>query len=144
MEDTTLIKFHTNKPIISYLSYPDFDTDPYPILKTSMQIDLRKLHVTCKDYEDLDDPRILHRKESFVTADYPLYAKFMKLSQQEEAWGLLDKPGTLGTRSSWLRCLEEHCADLRGHRLVWRNNADPYKVKLLRSVQRSSNFKTEP
>jgi DNA phosphorothioation-associated putative methyltransferase len=143
MEDTTLIKFHTNKPMISYLCYPDFDTDPHPVLKTSMQIDLRKLHVTYMDYEESDDPHILHRKESFVLADYPLYAKFMKLSQQEEAWGLLDKPGTIGKRSSWLRCLEEHCADLQGHRLVWRNDADPYNVKLLRSAQRSRLLKTK-
>jgi hypothetical protein len=38
-------------------------------------------------------------------------------------------------RQGWLKCLEVHCAELRGHRLVWRKDADPYHVKLVRSAQ---------
>ncbi|MDX2270996.1 MAG: DNA phosphorothioation-associated putative methyltransferase [Cyanobacteriota bacterium] len=34
-------------------------------------------------------------------------------------------------------CLDDHCATLQGHRVVWRKDADPYKVKLLRSQIRS-------
>jgi hypothetical protein len=31
----TLIKFNTNQPKISYLFYPEFDTDPHPALQRS-------------------------------------------------------------------------------------------------------------
>jgi DNA phosphorothioation-associated putative methyltransferase len=137
MENATLIKFHTAKPKISYLVYPDFETAPHPALQTSMQIDLRDLHVTYRDYDTIDNPPILHRKETFIAPDNPLYEKFAKLTQQEEAWGLLDHSNSIGTRKQWQRRLEENCAELRGHRVIWRKDADPYQVKILRSAQRS-------
>jgi DNA phosphorothioation-associated putative methyltransferase len=92
MEGATLIKFHTSKPKISYLFYPEFDTEPYPSLHTSMQIDLRDLIVTYRDYDSSDNPPILHRKETFVGPNYPLFEKFTKLTQQEEEWGTAPAP----------------------------------------------------
>jgi DNA phosphorothioation-associated putative methyltransferase len=135
MDGATLVKFHTNVPKISYLFYPDFDTDPHPALHTSMQIDLRDLQVIYRDYDTSENPPVLHRKETFVTTDYPLYEKFAKLTRQEENWGLLDKTSTIGTRKGWQKCLKEHCAELRGHRVYWRKDADPYRVKLLLSAR---------
>ncbi len=137
MENATLIKFHTAKPKISYLVYPDFETAPHPALQTSMQIDLRDLHVTYRDYDTVENPPILHRKETFIATDNPLYEKFANLTQQEEAWGLLDHSNSIGTRKQWQRRLEENCAELRGHRVIWRKDADQYQVKILRSAQRS-------
>ena len=90
LEGASVIKFHTNSPKISYLFYPDFDIDPHPVLHTSMQIDLRDLHVSYRDYDIDDDPPVLHQKDTLVTPDYPLYEKFAKLSRQESDWGLLD------------------------------------------------------
>jgi DNA phosphorothioation-associated putative methyltransferase len=37
---TTLVKFHTNQLLISYLAYPDFDRDAHPILESSIQVNL--------------------------------------------------------------------------------------------------------
>lgn len=137
LEGATVVKFHTKTPKISYFFYPDFDTDPHPALHTSMQIDLRDLHVSYRDYNTDDDPPVLHQKDALVTPDYPLYNKFAKLSRQEEDWGLLDDFRVISHRQGWLKYLEEHCATLQGHRVVWRKDADPYKVKLLRSAKRS-------
>jgi len=53
-----------------------------------------------------------------VTEDYPLHSKFARLSQQEEKWGLLDNPSTIGTKRGWQERLKEKSAELRGHRLV--------------------------
>jgi DNA phosphorothioation-associated putative methyltransferase len=139
MDDATLIKFHINQPKISYLFYPDFDTDPHPTLHTSMQIDLRDLQVTYRDYDTSENPPVLHRKETFVTPDYPSYERFAKLTRQEENWGLLDKTSTIGTLKGWQKCLKEHCAELRGHRVYWRKDADPYRVKLLLSARNRNN-----
>ena len=62
LEKATVIKFHTKTSKISYFFYPDFDTDPHPALHTSMQIDLRDLHVSYRDYntDDDDDFPVLH------------------------------------------------------------------------------------
>jgi DNA phosphorothioation-associated putative methyltransferase len=135
-EEANVIKFHCRKPKITYLVYPDFDADPHPALYTSMQIDLRDLHVHYRDHDPNENPPVLHQKDVLVTPEYPNYEKFAKLSRQEEDWGLLDDWKRISDRRGWRSCLEEHCAELKGHRVVWRKDADPYRVKLLKSAQR--------
>lgn len=132
----TLVKFHIKKPKITYLFYPDFDSDPHPVLHTQMEIDLRDLHVTYQSYEG-PNPPILHCKQAYVTPDYPGYEKFAQLTRQEENWGLLDDFRAIQTRQGWLKCLEEHCAEIRGHRVYWRTDADPYRKKLIQSARRA-------
>jgi DNA phosphorothioation-associated putative methyltransferase len=136
LEAATLVKFHTKTPKITYLFYPEFDTDPHPVLATRMEIDLRDLQVTYQGYQGPNSP-ILHRKEMFVMPDYPLYSKFAKLTHQEQDWGLLDDWKSIQTRQGWLQCLEDHCAELKGHRVYWRADADPYRVKLIQSARRA-------
>lgn len=136
-DGTNIIRFHINKPIISYQFYPDFDTDPHPVLDTSVQIDLRNLHVSYRDYSEENNPPILHRKDSLVTPEYPHYDKFAKLTELEEKWGLLDDLYAIKNRQGWLQCLEANCAEIRNNRVCWRKDADPYRVKLLLSARRS-------
>ena len=140
-EEAAVVKFHTSKPKISYLFYPDFDRDPHPCLRTSMQIDLQDLHVSYRDYDPEDNPPVLHQKELLVQSDYPCYKKFAKLSRQEADWGLLDDFGKIRDRRGWQKCLEEHCAELKGHRVVWRKDADSYRVKLQKTTIRSSQMR---
>jgi DNA phosphorothioation-associated putative methyltransferase len=99
LEEATIIKFRADKPKISYLHYPDFDTDPHPALRSSMQADLQGLYVGYRDYSGAANPPILHRKETFVAPDYPLYQKFARLTAQQEKWGLLDDATLIGTAS---------------------------------------------
>ncbi len=136
-QEANVVKFNFRKPRISYLFYPNFDTDPHPALHTSMAIDLRDLHVHYRDYDPNDNPPLLHQKDALVTADYPLYEKFAKLTRQETEWGLLDDLRLIYDTRGWQKCLEEHCAELKGHRVVWRKDADPYRVKLVRSTIRT-------
>jgi len=118
-ETATAVKFHVQKPQITYLFYPGFDQEPHPALHTSMSIGLRDLHVRYRDY-DLDNPPLLHQKDQLITEDYPGYAKFAKLSQQERKWSLLEDPKTIFDRRGWEQYLAEHGTELRGHRLVRR------------------------
>ncbi|MEH2296752.1 DNA phosphorothioation-associated putative methyltransferase [Nostoc sp.] len=117
VDEATLIKYHTDKPQISYLSYPEFDTDPHPALKASIGIDLKTLFVTHRDYETRANPPILHRKETFVTSNYPRYEEFAKLTQQEEELGLLNQKSNIGTREGWEKCLTAHRVEIRGHQV---------------------------
>ncbi len=136
-QEANVVKFHFRKPKISYLVFPDFDSDPHPALHTSMQVRLRDLYVHYQDYDPADNPPLLHQKNLLVTPEYPSYEKFAKLTQQEEDWGLLDNFGKIRDRRSWLKCLEENCAELKGHRVIWQKDADPYRVKLVRSAIRA-------
>jgi DNA phosphorothioation-associated putative methyltransferase len=133
LDGATIIKFHANQPKISYLFYPDFDTNPHPVLHTSMHINLRGLSVGYQDYSHLPNPPVLVRKEAFVAASYPHYQKFAKLSRQEEKLGIVDKPGGFKYRE-WVQCLEENCVRIKGHRLFWRSDADPEKLKMLQQA----------
>ncbi|MBD2519004.1 DNA phosphorothioation-associated putative methyltransferase [Nostoc sp. FACHB-973] len=115
VDQATLIKYHIDKPQISYLFYPDFDTDPHPALKASIGIDLKTLAVTHREYQTRANPPILHRKETFVTNIYPRYEEFAKLTQQEEELELLKHTSDIGTREGWEKCLAAHKVQIRGH-----------------------------
>ncbi|MGB3512494.1 MAG: DNA phosphorothioation-associated putative methyltransferase [Microcoleaceae cyanobacterium] len=134
LDGATIVKFHTKFPVISYLFYRDFDTEAHPVLHTSMHIDLRDLSVSYQDYTNEYNPPILHRKETLVTSDYPHYEKFAQLTRQEENRGLLDNLKTIKNRIGWLKCLEENCTEIKGHRVYWRTDADPYRLKILKSA----------
>jgi DNA phosphorothioation-associated putative methyltransferase len=98
-----------------------------------MEVDLRNLHVSYRDFDLDDNPPILHEKDALVAPDYPLYEKFARLSKQERDWGLLDDYKAISRWDGWQKCLEEHCAILKSDRLFWRKDCDPYKIKFLKS-----------
>jgi DNA phosphorothioation-associated putative methyltransferase len=54
LEGATLVKFSTDQPRVSYLSYPDFDTDAHPALQWSVQVDLVTSQVGVRNYSSTD------------------------------------------------------------------------------------------
>jgi DNA phosphorothioation-associated putative methyltransferase len=90
VKQATLVKFSFNKPQIVYLFYPDFDSEAHPALQSSIQINLTTLQAGERDYSTTNNPPVLHRKETFVTPNYPHYDTFAWLTKQEEVLGLLD------------------------------------------------------
>ena len=118
VDSATIVKFGTDKPKISYLYYPDFDRDPHPKLEKSIVVDLASQQVSQRYYQNSDNPPILHRKETFVTSDYPLYQEFAELTQEEIRLGLLDNSRLIGTLQQWKRLLLQQGIDIIGHHLV--------------------------
>jgi len=115
LEGATLVKFSTDQPRVSYLSYPDFDTNAHPALQWSVQVDLVTSQVGVRNYNSTDNPPVLHRKETFVTSDYPLYQPFAELTRQEEALGLLNQSREIGTRDGWAKRLTDCGIEIQGH-----------------------------
>ena len=120
VEGANLIKLHRHSGKVSYLVYPDFETDPHPALLRSIKLSLRTRELDCFDYAKSTNPPILHRKETFLPPGHSLVAKFARLTRQEEKHGLLDEAATIGTREGWQRRLAERGFTVRGHRLVRR------------------------
>ena len=118
--ETTLVKAHLDKPRVSYLVYPDFETDPHPALAESWVVDFRELDVRPHDYRSRENPPVLHRKELFVAPDHPRIETFRRLTEWEDRHGLLDDPQAIGTRAAWNRRLESAGWRVKGHRLVKR------------------------
>jgi DNA phosphorothioation-associated putative methyltransferase len=117
-QDANIIKFHTDKPSISYLCYPDFDLVAHPSLHWAMIIDLRDLSLTFRDYRQQENPPILHRKETFVSSNYHLYEKFAQLTQAEENAGLLAETKDIGYQQGWWRRLQECGVEIVDHSIV--------------------------
>jgi DNA phosphorothioation-associated putative methyltransferase len=118
VEGANLVKLHRHSGTVSYLVYPDFATDPHPALVHSIKLSLRTRELDCHDYAASTNPPVLHRKEAFLPPGHPLYARFARLTRQEERHGLLDETATIGTREGWQSRLHERGFAIRGHRLV--------------------------
>ena len=73
-----------------HVVYPDFETDPHPVLRRSVKPSLHNREIDCVDYNGSTNPPVLHRKETFLASDHPLHARFARLTPQEEKHGLLD------------------------------------------------------
>jgi DNA phosphorothioation-associated putative methyltransferase len=119
-----LIKLHRQSGKVSYLVYPDFDTNPHPALVRSVKLSLRTRAIDCFEYGNSPNPPILHRKESFLLPEHPLHTRFARLSAQEEKHDLLSEAASIGTREGWNARLSAAGFAVRGHRLVRRKGQD--------------------
>jgi DNA phosphorothioation-associated putative methyltransferase len=112
---------------VSFLWYPDFDSDPHPALTASIHVPLafspwadsvhgpRVKDPSERTYAGSANPPILHRKEEFVASDHPLRGKFAALTRAEERAGLLSK--TPGFKRQWRERLKKAGYRIWGHRL---------------------------
>lgn len=117
-EGVNIIKLHRLKPKVSYLSYPDFDQDPHPSLHGALVVPLRDFDVKYWDWASSDNPPILHRKEEFVSNEYPLRDKFQRLTRQEEKAGLFEHSNMIGRLQQWQKLLIDKRLRIVGHRLI--------------------------
>jgi DNA phosphorothioation-associated putative methyltransferase len=118
VEGATITKLSRTKRRVAYLSYPAFDSDPHPSLAFSIRADLQTFDIKYRDFRQSGNAPVLHRKEAFVTSDYPGRQKFARLTAQEERIGLFSDPTLIGTRQAWEAALASRGVCLRGHRLV--------------------------
>ena len=119
VDTANIIKLATDKPKVSYLSYPDFDKDPHPGLREATFVRLRNLDVDDRSYVDSTNYPILHRKEEFVADDYPLKERFVRFTKQEEKFNLYETDLRLiGYLDGWNERLAECGVALKGHRVI--------------------------
>ena len=119
VDEANIIKLATDKPKVSYLTYPDFEKDPHPALQEALFVRIRKLDVDERSYENSTNRPILHRKEEFVTEGHPLRERFARLTKQEERFGLYeDDVRLIGYEEGWENRLRECGVALKGHRVV--------------------------
>ena len=117
LENANIVKIYYNKPKITYLVYPEFDTQAHPALQATMEIDLHNLSVTYHDISDETNPLILHQKDALVAPDYPSYKKFVRLTKKEQKSGLLKNRDAIRRLHGWIRCLRENEIVIEGHKL---------------------------
>ncbi len=105
-ESWNIIKFNKRDFKVTYLHYPAFETYTYPPLKLSTTVDLQKLSSRVGNYSDSENPPILHRKETFVTNDYPLFEYFCETTREGEKIGLYENSRSIGFKKNWERLIK--------------------------------------
>ena len=118
IDEANLVKLRRDRPKVSYLTYPNFEKLAHPELAESLVVALDTFKIHFRDYREATNPPILHRKETFVGEQHPLFERFANLTRQEERRGLYENPRTIGTRDGWQAVLEDKGLRLRGHRVV--------------------------
>ena len=113
-----LLKIHTDQFAFTFLSYPDFDTDPHPALAEATKINLSTGSILRTDYRTRANPPILHRKETFLPPNDPRIPDFAALTKREEEAGLYRDPSRIGLRVQWLTLLKRLGLAYEGHSLI--------------------------
>ena len=113
-----IVKLFKKEFKISLLSYPEFDTESYPALKVSYQIDLGARRAKSASYETSENPPILHRKELMVSPADEHYEEFCAITREGEAAGLYHNPFRIGFKQSWNRIIKDAGYVLTNGRLV--------------------------
>jgi DNA phosphorothioation-associated putative methyltransferase len=113
-----LLKVHTDQVALTFLTYPDFETDPHPALAEATKINLNSGSVTRTDYRNRANPPILHRKETFLPADDDRMFTFAALTKQEEEAGLYRDSSRIGLRMQWVTLIRHLNLSYEGHRLI--------------------------
>lgn len=125
VDGANIIKMHRSEPKVSYLSYPDFESEPHPPLSESLTVHLQTFRVKTRIFRGGSNRPILHRKELFVSPDHPLYSKFARLTRIEESKGLYEDTSRIGMEDGWAEALSEKGVYLKGHRLLSRQRKMP-------------------
>lgn len=100
-----VLKLYKRDFRVAFLNYPDFESDSYPALKHSYTVDLSKLSMRKASYEKSENPPILHRKETFVSKDFPLASTFKEITSEGEKIGLYENPRSIGFKKNWERLI---------------------------------------
>jgi DNA phosphorothioation-associated putative methyltransferase len=116
-----LLKIHKDQVAITFLTYPEFETDPHPALAESTKINLNAGSVVQTDFRQRVNPPILHRKETFLPPNDPRISCYAGLTKQEEEAGLYREPSRIGLRVQWLALMKRLNLDYEGHTLISRS-----------------------
>jgi len=115
VDGATLVKFHTDRPAVSYLFYEDFEAVAHPRLERSVRASLGRLEVESTDFSRRPSRPLLHRKELFVPDHHPTRPKFEALTSEEEAAGLFEEARRIGTERGWREAQIKCEVDIVGH-----------------------------
>ena len=90
IEQTDLIKIHSQSGKLSLMRYNDFDNTPLPRLIERVKINLREQLFDLYQYGDEYEPTYLYLKSRYINEDHPNYAEQLNFDEQLSALNLFD------------------------------------------------------
>ena len=118
IDQFNVLKFHESLRRVSFLSYPSFFDDAFPILKSYLLVDLDTSTVRYRDLSGSENPPLLHRKELLLAADHLCSKNFSEITSLAEEIGLFKEPSRIGLKLSWDKLVKSHGYVVEGNTLV--------------------------
>ncbi len=117
-----VLKFHESNQRLTFLSYPDFFEEAFPVLHSFLLVDTSAQVVRYRDLKDSPNPPLLHRKELMLDSSHPKAEEFAALTSLAEEIGLFNEPSRIGLKLSWDRLINSCGYSVVGHRLLPNGN----------------------
>ncbi|MFY0657279.1 MAG: DNA phosphorothioation-associated putative methyltransferase [Neptunomonas phycophila] len=117
-DEWNIVKLFRQQFKLSFLNYPKFFDDSYPVLDTAVTIDLEKLDRKITSFKESANPPILHRKELFLPKEHASYGMFCEITEEGEKAGLYTNSRVIGFKQSWLNVIEKKGYQLVNGRLI--------------------------
>jgi hypothetical protein len=93
IEQTDLIKIHSQSGKLSLMRYDDFQNQPLPRLLERVKINLREQTFDLYQYGEEYEPTYLYLKSRYINEEYPNYAEQLNFDEQLQALNLFDWSG---------------------------------------------------
>jgi len=93
IEQTDLIKIHSQSGKLSLMRYDDFIHQPLPRLLERVKINLRAQTFDLYQYGDNFEPTYLYLKSRYINEEFPNYAESANFDEQLQALNLFDFSG---------------------------------------------------
>lgn len=129
LEDYNIIRVDKDGGNISFLDYPDFLLEPFPVLGNSWKVDIESEKISYRTYSDSLNPPILHRKELLMPPGSPGRDLSLALTEMAESIGLFEDTKRIGYLKQWESLIQEKGYRLVGYSLVPIGNDGTDKVE---------------
>jgi DNA phosphorothioation-associated putative methyltransferase len=93
IEQTDLIKIHSQSGKLSLMRYDDFQNQPLPRLLDRVKINLREQTFDLYQYVEEYEPTYLYLKSHYINEEFPNYAEQQSFDEQLQALHLFDLSG---------------------------------------------------
>ncbi len=93
IEQTDLIKIHSQSGKLSLIQYDDFQNQPLPRLLERVKINLREQTFDLYQYGEEYEPTYLYLKSRYINEEFPHYAEQLNFDEQLQTLNLFDLSG---------------------------------------------------
>jgi DNA phosphorothioation-associated putative methyltransferase len=132
LSDSIVLKLSRHDDRISFLDYPGFWSEGFPLLRRSTIVAVDDAEpVVVRDFEPTNAP-VLHRKEEMLSPDDGRTAAFRELTAAAEALGLFDDVASIGHRIAWEERLRRIGVAVEGHHILEAADVQRHRTALTR------------
>jgi DNA phosphorothioation-associated putative methyltransferase len=118
IEQTDLIKVHSQSGKLSLMRYDDFENQSLPRLLERVKINLREQSFDLYQYGETYQPTYLYLKSRYINEEFPNYAEQLQFDEQLEVLNLFDLNGYGLKPDEFQQTLQNARWQIDGFRLI--------------------------